>query len=63
MESYIVRIYRRGPAPAAEAAGTVEYVGSGRRRGFRGRDELIALLLGGADDDEGGPDDHANESP
>ena len=62
MESYIVRIYRRGPDAAAEATGTVEYVGSGRRRGFRGPDELIALLLGRADDDDGGPDDHASEA-
>jgi hypothetical protein len=61
VESYIVRIYRRGPDVAAEATGTVEYVGSGRRRGFRGPDELIALLLGRADDD-GGPDDHASEA-
>ena len=62
MERYIVRIYRRGPDAAAEATGTVEYVGSGRRRGFRGPDELIALLLGRADDDDGGPDDHASEA-
>jgi len=40
VETFIVRIYRREPAPADEPVGTGECVGSGERQGFAGREEL-----------------------
>jgi hypothetical protein len=51
-ESYVVRIYKRGPAPAraqsarsaGELVGIVENTLSGERFSFHGVDELWAIL-------------------
>lgn len=44
METFIVRLYRGGPAADQELAGTVERVASGDRVGFSGRDQLLDCL-------------------
>jgi hypothetical protein len=44
METFIVRLYRGGPASDQELAGTVERVGSGDRVGFSGKDQLLDCL-------------------
>lgn len=44
MESYIVRIYRRGRDNAGELAGLVEMVGTSERLSFRDFPELSAVL-------------------
>lgn len=43
-ESYVVRIYRRGPRPPGRIAGTVEIVGNGTERSFNGLRELEQIL-------------------
>ncbi|MCC6869931.1 MAG: hypothetical protein IT522_14020 [Burkholderiales bacterium] len=45
METFIVRIYRRAQRLAPEFAGTIEQVGSGKRVGFTGAEELVGRLL------------------
>ena len=44
MQTFIVRLYRGGPAADQELAGTVERVGAGDRVGFSGRDQLLDCL-------------------
>ena len=44
MDTYILRIYRRGPAASRALHGTVERVGARARSAFASRDELWALL-------------------
>jgi hypothetical protein len=44
METYIVRVYRRDAHEAGGVFGTVEIVGIQRKRAFKNRDELWALL-------------------
>jgi hypothetical protein len=64
MNSYIVRIYQREPTgdPAVRAgegpllAGTVEDPDSGARTGFRGMQELWAILGGATPPGRPGPD-------
>ncbi len=52
METFIVRLYRGGPAAEQELAGTVERVGSGDRVGFSGKDQLLdCLRVADGDDD------------
>jgi hypothetical protein len=43
-ESYVVRIYRRGPGARGRIAGTVEIVASGIERSFNGLRELQSIL-------------------
>jgi hypothetical protein len=45
MDTFIVRFYRRTRKTVQELAGTVEHVGSGRRNGFAGQQELLERLL------------------
>ncbi len=45
MDSYVVRIYRRGEADSSEIVGVVEEVESQERRAFKTIDELWAILL------------------
>jgi hypothetical protein len=45
MHTFIVRFYRRTRKTVQEMAGTVEHVGSGRRNGFAGPQELLERLL------------------
>jgi hypothetical protein len=47
VDSYIVRIYRRGSEPGKEAAGLVERAGSAERKAFAGKEELWGYLRGG----------------
>jgi|GEM_PF-2837989 len=52
MDSYIVRIYRRGRTKPDELSGLVEQVGSSQRRPFRTLRGLITIvkqLVGGED--------------
>jgi len=44
LDSYIVRVYRRGGEPGKEVSGLVERVGGDARRAFGTRDELWAFL-------------------
>jgi hypothetical protein len=44
MDTYILRIYRRGPAGSGSLHGTVERVGARARAAFSSRDELWASL-------------------
>ncbi len=44
MDSYIVRIYRRGIEPGREVAGLVERAGAGERTAFSDCEELWAFL-------------------
>ena len=44
LDSYIVRIYRRGTQGGKEIAGLVERVGNGARLAFGTRDELWSFL-------------------
>jgi hypothetical protein len=44
MDSYIVRIYRRGQDDPGELAGLVEMVGSSDRLSFRNFSELTSVL-------------------
>jgi hypothetical protein len=46
LDSYIIRVYRRGNEPGKEAAGLVEHAGNGKRAAFGGRDELWAFVCG-----------------
>ena len=45
MDTFIVRFYRRTLKSVQELAGTVEHVGSGKRTGFAGREQLLDQLL------------------
>ena len=51
MESYVIRIYRRGQATATDIIGTVEAASTGGKQSFHNAGELISLLT--APDDEG----------
>ena len=44
MDSYIVRVYRRGLGKGKEIAGLVERVGSNARKAFGTSDELWTFL-------------------
>jgi len=44
LESYVVRIYRRGLDSGRELAGLVERIGNGKRRAFGSKEELWAFL-------------------
>jgi len=55
MDTFIVRFYRRTHEALKELAGTVEHVGSGRRAGFAGEQELLERLLE--------PDDTGHSEP
>jgi hypothetical protein len=46
IESYIVRIYRRGGRESTDLAGIVEDSGTAEARPFRTREELIDILGG-----------------
>ena len=65
MDSYIVRVYRRGRTKPDEISGLVEQVGSSQRRPFqtlRGLISIVRQLIGGEDRDSAnvtsmGPDE------
>ena len=44
MDSYIIRIYRRGVERGRELAGLVERIGNGKRQAFGNCEELWAFL-------------------
>lgn len=44
MDSFVVRIYRRGGDAGSEIAGLVERVGDGKRKAFASSTELWAFL-------------------
>ncbi len=44
LDSYIIRIYRRGVERGRELAGLVERIGNGKRQAFGNSDELWAFL-------------------
>ena len=46
MDSYIIRIYRRGVERGRELAGLVERIGNGKRQAFGNSEELWAFLMG-----------------
>ena len=47
MDSYIIRIYRRGADRSHQVAGLIERVGNGKRQAFANSEELWAFLTGG----------------
>ena len=44
LDSYIIRIYRRGVERGREMAGLVERIGNGKRQAFGNSEELWAFL-------------------
>jgi hypothetical protein len=44
VDSYIIRIYRRGLDSGAEIAGLIERIGNGKRQAFGSSEELWAFL-------------------
>lgn len=44
MDSYIIRIYRRGADRGHEVAGLIERVGNGKRQAFANSEELWTFL-------------------
>ena len=44
LDSYIIRIYRRGVDRGRELAGLVERIGNGKRQAFGNSEELWAFL-------------------
>jgi hypothetical protein len=44
MESYVVRIYRRGKQKSKELVGVVERAGDATQRAFKTLDELLEIL-------------------
>ena len=46
LDSYIIRIYRRGADCGHEVAGLIERVGNGKRQAFANSEELWAFLTG-----------------
>ena len=44
LDSYIIRIYRRGVEHGRELAGLVERIGNGKRQAFGNSEELWAFL-------------------
>ena len=44
LDSYIIRIYRRGVERGRELAGLAERIGNGKRQAFRTSEELWAFL-------------------
>ncbi len=57
MDTYFIRIYRRGKDPAEEMVGVVRHAGRHWQGTFHNREELIAILL------EDVPDDGARTEP
>ena len=54
MESYVVRVYRRGQSDPNEVAGLVESVGTDERRAFQSFSGLVtAIRQALGEDDEG----------
>ena len=53
MDSYIVRIYRKGQDSPEEIAGLVEMVGSSERMAFKSFPELTSVLHSMLDDGSG----------
>lgn len=51
MESYIVRIYRRGQSDPDEVAGLVETVGADEKRAFRSFSDLMSVIRRAIDED------------
>jgi hypothetical protein len=51
MESYIVRVYRRGRDDPDEIAGLVETVGTDERRSFKSFSGLVAAIRRAIDED------------
>lgn len=56
MDTYFIRIYRRG-GRAEEMVGVVQHAGRHRQSTFHNREELIAILA------ESGPSDDARTEP
>jgi hypothetical protein len=54
MESYIVRVYRRGEDDPNEVAGLVETVGSDNRKAFRSFSGLITAIRHALGEDDDG---------
>ena len=54
MESYIVRVYRRGKDDPNEVAGLVETVGSDDRKAFQSFSGLITAIRHALGEDEAG---------
>jgi hypothetical protein len=46
LDSYIIRIYRRGAERGRELAGLIERIGNGKRLAFGNSEELWAFLTG-----------------
>jgi hypothetical protein len=44
LDSYIIRIYRRGLDSKTEIAGLIERIGNGKRQAFGSSEELWAFL-------------------
>ena len=44
LDSYIIRIYRRGAEPGRDLAGLVERIGNGKRQAFGNSEELWGFL-------------------
>ena len=51
MESYIVRVYRRGQIDPDEVAGLVETVGTDEKRPFKSFSGLVSAILRALDED------------
>jgi hypothetical protein len=47
METFVLRIFLPADSAEVELAGIVEHVGSGVKRPFRGKQSLVAALIGG----------------
>ena len=45
MDSYIIRIYRRGVESGKEVAGLIERIGNGKRQAFGSSKELWDFLM------------------
>jgi len=54
LDSYIIRIYRRGMERDRELAGLVERIGNGKRQSFGNSEELWAFLTGSQPSRKGG---------
>ena len=54
MESYIVRVYRRGQNDSDEVAGLVETVGTDEKRVFKSFSGLVAAIRQALDEDYSG---------
>ena len=54
MDSYVVRVYRRGLSDPKEVAGLVESVGSDERRAFQSFSGLVTAIRQALGEDEEG---------